>query len=234
MIFFHSAKSDYRMIKNPNVTELGKKYASAWQNDQIPARQLKVTEKQWPQLEKTPAIADLIEMIRRTKLINPKLLEIGCSTGYHQEAFRRAGLKVVYEGCDYSAVFIDLAKQLHPKVKFKVSDALKLDYASKAFDIVISGCCLLHIINFKKAVSETARTAKKYVIFHRTPVIHERETTYTKKTGYGVEMVEILFNEDELFRENGMAIIGIKTHGRFEVPGLGEPVFMKNYLCRVA
>jgi len=237
MIFFRSAKTDYRIIENPVVADLEKKYSSAWKNDQIPARQLKVTEKQWSQLEKTPAVADLIEFVHRTKLVNPKLLEIGCSTGYHEEAFRRAGLKIAYEGCDYSPAFIVLAKQLHPKVKFKVTDALKLDYKSKAFDIVISGCCLLHIINYQKAISEAARTAKKYVIFHRTPVIHQRKTTHAKKTAYGVEMVEIFFNEEELtkmFIENKLAIKAVKTHGQFFVANLGEPVFMKDYLCYVS
>lgn len=231
---FNRFKPHYQIIENPNLESLKKKYNNVWKDPEIPGRQLKTTEKQLPQIEKIPAIADLIQMIKLTKIKGPKILEIGCSTGYHEEAFRRAKLTATYEGCDYSEVFITMAGKLHPKSKFTVGDATKLSYANNQFAIVISGCCILHIIDYQKAITEAIRVSKKYVIFHRTPTIHTHRTTFAKKTAYGREMVEIFFNEtelSELFIANDLTILAVKTHAQLEIPGLGEPVFMKNYLC---
>ncbi len=223
------------IISQPNLRELQMKYSAVWKDKEIPSRQLRVTAKQLSSIDKVPAIADLITLIRQTNLSHPHILEVGCSTGYHLAAFKKAKVPVVYEGCDYSSTFIDKARELYPKVPFKVSDATKLDYGSNRFDIVISGGCILHIIDYQRAIKEAVRVAKKYVIFHRTPIIHMRETTYTKKIGYGLEMVEILFNEGELtnlFYKNKLVIVALNSHGQFDVPGLRETVFMKSYLCR--
>lgn len=231
---FNRFRPHYQIIDNPNLDDLKKKYANVWKDPEIPGRQLKTTEKQLPQIEKIPAIADLIHMIKLTKVNKPKILEVGCSTGYHEEAFRREKLTATYEGCDYSEAFITMARKLHPKSKFTVGDATKLSYANNQFDIVISGCCILHIIDYQKAITEAIRVSKKYVIFHRTPTIHTKDTTYTKKVGYGREMIENFFNETELYElfiKNNLSVVAVKTHAQLEIPGLGEPVFMKNYLC---
>lgn len=227
-------KDAQQIILNPNVKELDKKYGKVWVDKTIPLKQLGQQKKQGENLKNIPAVKDLIEQIKEIHLKNPKILEIGCSTGYHYDAFVSSNLKVLYEGCDISPEFIKIAKDNHPKAIFKISDATKLSYSSKKFDVVISGCCILHIINYQKAISEAARVARKFVILHRTPVIHLRETTYTRKIGYGLEMVEIIFNENELIsllRQKGLAVIGIKSHGQFTVAGINEPVMMKNYLC---
>ena len=232
---FPRSYSGHRIIDNPNHKKLKERYFSTWKDEKIPQRQLKITNKQLPEIEKVPAIANLIEFIKATKIKNPTILEIGCSTGYHVEAFRKVGLKVSYQGCDYSPEFIKIAREKYPGVDFKVDDATDLHYQSNSFDIVVSGCCILHIIDYQKAIKEAARVAKKFVVFHRTPIIHIRPTTYTKKIGYGVEMIEIIFNEEELvnlFRKNNLIIESVNTHAQFNIPNLFEPVFMKNYLCQ--
>lgn len=224
----------YRILEHPNLYDLEVKYGKVWKNKEIPSRQYITTERQLSNIENIPAIADLIRFMKQTNIKNPKVLEIGCSTGYHEEAFRRAKLGVQYEGCDFSPTFINLARKLHPQVKFKLSDATRLSYLDRQFDVVISGCCILHIIDYQKAIREAVRVSARYVIFHRTPVIHSRRTTFAKKIGYGQEMVEIFFNENELshiFSDNMLNIVSVKTHAQMKVPGLGEPVFMKNYLC---
>lgn len=226
---------EHVIIENPDIPSLKKHYSSVWKDKEIPNRQMKLTKKQLPNLKKIPAIADLINLVRATGTTSPTLLEIGCSTGYHIDAFRQANLVVRYEGSDYSKYFINLAKHLHPGIPFKVRDATKLDYMNKQFDIVLSGCCILHIIDYKKAISEAARVARKYVIFHRTPTIHLQKTTFTKKIGYGLEMLEILFNEHELiddFQRNSLVVVAVTTHGAFPVKNLKEMVYMKSYLCK--
>lgn len=173
----------YRIIENPNKDALRRKYNAVWQNDSIPQKQLEVTEKQLLGFHNTDPMKAAVDLIRKTGLAHPTILEIGCSTGYYCDVFKKARLDVAYEGCDYSEEFIRVARQKHPGIRFKVSDALKLDYQDRRFDIAISGCCILHIIDYPQAIAETARVAKQWALFHRTPVIHSRTTTFAKKSG---------------------------------------------------
>ncbi len=55
----------------------------------------------------------------------------------------------------------------------------------------------MHELEYPKAISEAARVAKDYVIFHRTPIA--QKTSYFIKHGYDLEMIEVAFAEQELF-----------------------------------
>jgi len=61
---------------------------------------------------------------------------------------------------------------MYPAIRFDVEDATRLRYNSDSFDIVVSGCCLLHISEYEKAIAEAARVSREFVVFHRTPVLH--------------------------------------------------------------
>jgi hypothetical protein len=54
------------------------------------------------------------------------------------------------------------------------------------------------------------------VVLHRTPVSRRNSTKHRTKKGYGVDMVELQFNEDELnerFLRHGFKIVsGIQFH----------------------
>lgn len=210
-----------------------------WQDPTLPAKQLEIVKKELRDIkeqQRYPAhMQTLVDEIRALALPNPTILEIGCSSGYYSEVFQLADLAVRYQGCDYSTAFIDLAKQRYPQLPFTVCDATTLPYADHSSDIVISGCCILHILDYPRAIAEAARVAKRYVIFHRTPVLHLRETIYTHKQGYGVGMIEILFNESELvdlFKQNGLAVIATHTPAlNVNLAELKEPVYTKNYVC---
>ena len=58
-------------------------------------------------------------------------------------------------------------------------------YRNNAFDVVISGCCLLHILEYEEAVAEVVRVARSYAIFHRTPFVLEEPNRYFRKLAYG-------------------------------------------------
>ena len=225
----------HQIVHNPDLVYLKKKYNDAWKNETLPRSQAKLTQKQLiANYQDVAPMNALVDIMKKIPLNNPSLLEIGCSSGYYSEVFEKAGMKLTYSGCDYSKPFIDAARARYPKLDFKVSDATSLDYTEKEFDIVISGCCILHIVDYKKAIQEAARVSRGFVIFHRTPVVARRATTYAIKKGYGVEMLEIFFNEDELFeefRKNNLSVEATNTHATFEVDLLGEPVLMKSYLC---
>lgn len=226
---------DYRIVKNPNLDQLRKKYRDTWKDESIPYQQLQLIERQSVNYSETAPVKALVSLMKKTGLKKPTILEVGCASGYYSEFLPKAGVKVNYQGCDYSPSFIRLAKERYPQVKFKISDATRLDYEDGQFEVVISGCCLLHIIDYQKAIAETARVAKDWAIFHRTPVLHLSKTTFTKKIAYGLEMVEILFNEEELtdlFDENDLTIKSINSYVKFFIKDLNEPVFIKSYLCQ--
>ena len=141
------------------------------------------------------------------------LLEIGCSSGFYSEVLHIAGLGLTYTGCDYSDAFIQLAREKYPTIAFDVEDATALRYPQDSFDVVVSGCCLLHIPQYAKAIEETARVARSFAIFHRTPVVWGQSEQWFRKQAYGVETVEIHFNEPallQLFAAHGLHLI--ETH----------------------
>ncbi len=226
MIFFNN--DGYRIISNPDKNILKKTYSDVWKDETFPEKQWRRVEKQLENINSVPEFIAMIDCIRAINLKNPSILDVGCSSGYLSEILEKSGLKSRYEGTDYSLAFIKFAKQKYPQIKFTVNDATNLKYKDKSFDIVVSACCLLHIVDYKKVISEAARVAKKFIIFHRTPVFHLQPTTFFTKTAYGAEMLEIVFNEEELvdiFCKNNLAITKIKTISSGNIT-------IKNYLCQ--
>ncbi len=208
-----------------------------WQDPELPAKQYRIVEEELKGIVSTGTMPGhmqaLVEQLKTIQSSEQSLLEIGCSSGYYSEVLRLGGVHVQYTGCDYSAAFIDFAKQLYPHLQFDVCDATQLPYSDHQFDIAVSGCCILHILDYPKAITETARVAKRYMVFSRTPVVHSRATTYTKKIGYGLPMIEIFFNEAALFeqfRANGFGVLASTTIS--QGPKVqGETSYIKTYLC---
>jgi len=102
---------------------------------------------------------------------NPqKVLDVGCGRGGFVRALRKLGVEAY--GVDVSEHAIDLA---HEDVKpfLRRADVLRLPYADNEFDLVISYHLLHHMEqgNLKRAVNETVRVTKKFII-HKI-VTHE-------------------------------------------------------------
>lgn len=209
-----SVSSHYVEIAEAERDSESRRLASSWKEENLPGRQRTLVENQLKDYRggKPIDVFDvLIEALNAAEDLptNATLLEIGCSSGYYSEVLKIAGKNLSYEGCDYSESFIALARSLYPGVRFAVEDATHLNYPDRRFDVVVSGCCLLHIPEYGAAIAEAARIAKNYVIFHRTPIVYGQPTRYFRKQAYGVETVEIHFAEDELialFEKNGLAL----------------------------
>lgn len=234
MIFLNRSDS-HHLIANPNLVALKKKYANIWKDNGIPLKQWSRVERQLQNISDIQEFKAIVDCVRATNLKNPSILEVGCSSGYLSEVLKKAGIKARYEGTDYSPAFIHFAKEKYPDIKFTVNNATNLHYKNNCFDIIVSGCCLLHIVNYQKAIVETARVAKKYAIFHRTPVLHSLPTSFLTKTAYGIGMLDIYFNEEELidlFYKNNLVVIKTRTISQGRIPELKGDMAIKNYLCR--
>ena len=138
------------------------------------------------------------EAVAATGLPNPRLLEIGCGSGYYSEVLATLlpdGVR--YTGIDYSDAMIARAREHYPDIAFEVADATKLPYADQSFDIAFNGVSLMHILDYRAAIREAARVAR-FCIFHSVPVFDAYQTTYLSKYAYGAPVVEVVFGRQEL------------------------------------
>jgi SAM-dependent methyltransferase len=232
---FLPALKDFVQVRKEDITN---DLSDSWKDDRVPQQQYEICTKEEINnyKNKIPVLPFdvFIDILKENipNLDDKTILEIGCSSGYYSEVLKIKGIKAEYHGCDYSSAFIEFAKELYPGLDFQVQEACGLSYPDCSFDIIVSGCCLLHIMDYEKAIAEAARTAKEYVVFHRTPVLHRKETSYYVKTAYGVRMFEIHFNERELLgimRKNGLRVEDIITFNAF----VGDSDFFayKTFLC---
>jgi SAM-dependent methyltransferase len=139
------------------------------------------------------------EAVMATGIVTPRLLEVGCGSGYYSEVFADLVVGgVSYTGIDYSEAMIARARARYPSIPFEVADATRLAYPDDAFDIVFNGVSLMHIIEYQAAIREAARVAERYCVLHTVPVFDNYQTTYLRKFAYGAPVVEIVFGKREL------------------------------------
>jgi ubiquinone/menaquinone biosynthesis C-methylase UbiE len=139
------------------------------------------------------------EAIAATGIPNPRVLEVGCGSGYYSDVF--ATLlpgSVRYTGIDYSEVMISRARAQYPSTAFEVADATRLPYPDRAFDVVFNGVSLMHIVDYQAAIREAARVAAHFCVFHSVPVFRDHQTTFLTKYAYGAPVVEVVYGKTEL------------------------------------
>lgn len=236
-----SVSHSYETIRGEQVGEEASRLRASWQSNILPARQRELVDRQLAEYRQGKAIDVFDVMVAALKSICGQgatytLLEVGCSSGFYSEVLRIKNLPFIYSGCDYSPGFIELGQKCHPGIPLSVQDATSLKFGDDAFDVVVSGSCLLHIPEFETAIAETARVAKQFAIFHRTPVVTGLPHQYFRKQAYGVETVEIHFNEDQLlqlFRKYGLELMEIFTLSNDPDPNVsGAWRYTRTYVCR--
>jgi SAM-dependent methyltransferase len=174
--------------------------SDAWKDESIPYQQLNLTNREVAAWLAGQSVAPFDVIRESLSGLSGSLLEIGCGVGHYNRVIRECG-DFQYFGVDYSELAIALAMD----DCFHVMDASQLDFSDNSFDIVISGCVLLHIVDWRTALKESARVARQYLILHRTPVSDE-PTRYFHKKAYGVDCVEIHFNRAEI-------VVEAESHG---------------------
>lgn len=195
--------------------ELAPKYDAAWQHPEIPVRQGEIVQREMKDLavgKYSDPYRVLIEVWKRmpysfTSLSHPNVLEVGGGNGYNAKVLRSAGFDFEFTTLDYSQHFKAV---LFPGVQFRLGDARAIPFPDDSFDVVIHGCCLIHIFEYEKAIEEATRVTKKYIVLHRTPVQSQKPTQYFIKEGYGIPMLQLHFNEEELFnlfRKNHLNVL---------------------------
>lgn len=204
--------TNYRRLTPEEVPVVAAECDAAWKNPAIPRRQwvnvVRGELQRYREGESMPHFDVLIRALRKTGLTNPSVLEVGASSAYYAAVFEAAGYKCQYSACDYSEAYRELAAELFPEVPFKVCDARNLDYPDNSVAILISGCCIIHVFDAERVISESARVASDFVILNRTPV-SSVETTYFQKEAYGCPVFEQHIYEPDLLamiESNGLKV----------------------------
>jgi SAM-dependent methyltransferase/predicted O-methyltransferase YrrM len=195
--------------------EVTKAMESAWKDPSIPASQRALVQQELAAMYRGEAPVPfrvLAEVMKGIAADGSSVLEVGCASGYYYEILEYLlNRRLDYTGVDYSEAMIAMARDYYPKGTFFAADGASLFFADRAFDTVISSCVLLHVPNYREHILETARVAKDFIVLSRTPVCRKRPTQHLRKYAYGVETVELVFNEDELLREFSLCGFAVKN-----------------------
>lgn len=201
----------YELINEDDIDEV---LLKGWKNPLVSSRQRELTEQQLQQMYKGSVnllFRILEKCIRESYSEDSIILEIGCSTGYYYEILNHLlDTKIEYTGVDFSEEMIKSARYYYPNTNFVLADGANLPFEDKQFSIVISGSILLHNWNYEQHIKETCRVAKNRVIIHRTPICKKNKTLLQKKQAYGIDVLEVRFNESELiglFEAEGFELI---------------------------
>jgi len=214
--------------------------ASGWHSRRSAARQAKAYGRLLTDLRAgTPRLDFQVAMqaVRATGLSHPSLLEVGCGNGYYSEAFAKLMPGALdYTGLDNSSAMVESARAAYPGTPFIVGDATRLQFPDNAFDIVMNGVALMHILDFAGAIREAARVALSHVVFHSVPVFADYRTTYLFKFAYGEPVVEVVFSEKELlesFSAAGLTLLHRWPALEYDVAeATGHHSRSFTYLCR--
>ncbi len=182
----------------------------AWLDKSLPESQWRLVAPIMAR-KKVPEVArPVIKAVKQLQLSCPRILDVGCSSGFYYDFFKWADIKNKYAGCDVSPHFIALAKKKHWLVDFRTAPITKLPYKDSSFEVVLASGILHYELNYQQALGELARVASSYVLLHRLPVFETNiNNSNYKKIGYGVEMPEIVFalkTLGRLFFDSGLVM----------------------------
>lgn len=144
------------------------------------------------------------------------LLEVGCGGGYYSEIMAHRYPTLVYRGLDLSPAMIEVAREHYPQTEFVVGSAYDLPYADSSIDIVMDGVALIHMPDWRLALTQYARVARSHVVLHGLTVSDSSPTTQFAKYAYGQPSLELAFSRSDLLE----ACRGLGLTQTRVIPGL--------------
>lgn len=149
----------------------------------------------------------LYQALASVETAGATLLESGCGGGYYSEIIAHRFPELGYTGLDISAPSIELARKHYPQREFVVGSAYELPFGDRSIDIVMDGVALLQMPEWRRAIPEYGRVARRNVILHGVTVTDSHPSTLFAKYAYGQPSLESVINRDELLalcEQNGL------------------------------
>jgi SAM-dependent methyltransferase len=194
--------TDYRVLSGVEEARQMMGSSAGWLATRTVARQEKAYRDLIAEMKRGEPRIDFrvaAESVAATGIANPRLLDVGCGSGYYSEVFAvllPGGVR--YTGVDYSDAMITRAGARYPSAAFEIADATRLPYADAAFEVAFNGVSLMHIVDYQAVIREAARVAARSCVFHTVPVFRDFKTTFLTKYAYGAPVVEVVFDKQEL------------------------------------
>jgi SAM-dependent methyltransferase len=160
-----------------------------------------------------------------------RLLDVGCGSAYYQEVIRHlSGRNFDYTGADYNDGMLALARQRYPQVRLIRTDVRKIDVPDRAFDVVLSGACLVHVREWQDALGELIRVSARWIVLHRTLIRRQAPTEIKVEHLYDRDMYRVYIHDEELrtrIAEFGCRIVaGIDCGEGYRGPVVGNYTYL--------
>ncbi len=157
-----------------------------------------LAEKPWP-----PHFQALASAVRATQCPGDILL-IGAGIGHEREVLDRAGVEYrSFAGVDISPQAIALARERYPESQWETCEESD-DLADCKADVVIDGCALMHVEDWRAHLAALCRASRRWMILHRVPVMYGSYLGGARSQptqGYGHEFPAHEFVFDDLCAE---------------------------------
>lgn len=175
-----------------------------WQDVEIPQLQREVADKQLEDMREgkpSPVFSVFLDCLEKIEENTFSMLDAACASGYYSEVIESAKQDIEYEGSDYSHAMIGLAEYTYPGKNFSVNDITDMRYEDDQFDCVFVSGVLEHVKDYRKAMSEVRRVAKKYILIHRLPLTDDEDNRYTKGSQYNIATGRTFFSREVFMKE---------------------------------
>ena len=100
----------------------------------------------------------ILELVASLSLKHPKMLDLGCATGWFTAQLSRFGNDIV--GIDLSEAAIELAKRDFPGIRYIAGNIFEMNLPDEAMDLVVCQEVIAHVPNQSELVRRIARSIK--------------------------------------------------------------------------
>lgn len=100
----------------------------------------------------------ILELVRMLSLDRPKMLDLGCATGWFTAQLSRFGQDVM--GIDLSEAAIELAKRDFPGIRYTAGNIFEMHLPSETFDLVVCQEVIAHVPDQPELVRRIAQVIK--------------------------------------------------------------------------
>ncbi len=173
-----------------------------------------------------------------------KVLDVGCGTGIYSKIFRNRNIfnsNFKYTGTEISKAFVDICKKKNPKENFVISNADKINFKDKSFDLIYCSSTIHYTLDkWKESLDEMTRLTNKFVVMVRFPLTKFNKTFYVHQTVVGLDNVEnhyfIVINRKEF--EDYLNKIGLNilirdySSEEYAIEGVTEKIILTQYLLK--